>query len=44
MDERYIVLAVLHMLMRNKEIKADLVQEAIKDLDIDPDKANPMIS
>jgi pyruvate dehydrogenase E1 component len=41
-DERYIALAALHALAREGEIKTDVVKKAIKDLKIDPDKANPM--
>ncbi len=43
-DERYIVLAALHMLQREGEVKSEVVKKAIKELDIDTDKANPMTS
>jgi pyruvate dehydrogenase E1 component len=43
-DERYIVLAALFMLMKEGSIKPEIATKAIKELDIDPDKANPMIS
>ena len=41
-DERYIVLATLYMLLKKGKVKAEIVKKAIKDMDIDPDKANPM--
>jgi pyruvate dehydrogenase E1 component len=43
-DSRFITLATLAALSRERKIKPKVVQKAIKDLDIDPDKANPMIS
>ncbi|MBN2432329.1 MAG: pyruvate dehydrogenase (acetyl-transferring), homodimeric type, partial [Acidobacteria bacterium] len=43
-NERYIVLATLYSLAREGKIKPAEVKEAIKELDIDPDKADPMIS
>lgn len=43
-DARFITLAALAFLAREKEIKTDVVQHAIKDLEINPGKANPMIS
>jgi pyruvate dehydrogenase E1 component len=43
-DERYIVLATLFSLAREGKIKSTDVKKAIKELDIQPDKANPMIS
>jgi Pyruvate dehydrogenase complex, dehydrogenase (E1) component len=43
-DARFIALATLYALAREKRIKPGVVQQAIKDLEIDPDKANPMIS
>ncbi len=43
-DSRYVTLATLHALAREKQVHADLVRKAMKDLDIDRDKANPMIS
>ena len=43
-DDRFIVLATLTALERDGKIKKDVVQKAIKDLKIDPEKLNPMIS
>jgi len=43
-DERYIVLASLHMLMKEGKIKPETVAQAIKKFDIDPEKANPVVS
>jgi pyruvate dehydrogenase E1 component len=43
-DARYIVLATLTALMREGKVKSDLVQKAIKDLGINPDKPNPVIA
>jgi len=43
-DERYIVLATLYNLARTNKLEIKIVQKAIKDLDIDPEKADPMIS
>jgi pyruvate dehydrogenase E1 component len=43
-DRRFITLATLVALAREKKIKMDVVQKAIKDLDIDPEKANPFTS
>ncbi|MBD3225212.1 MAG: pyruvate dehydrogenase (acetyl-transferring), homodimeric type [Caldithrix sp.] len=43
-DERYIVLATLYSLKKEGKIKGDVVTKAIKDMDIDADKANPFIS
>ncbi|MFQ5912805.1 MAG: pyruvate dehydrogenase (acetyl-transferring), homodimeric type [Nitrospinota bacterium] len=42
-DARYITLAALAALMGEGKIKAQVVQQAIKDLDIDPEKRNPII-
>jgi len=41
-DARFITLATLHELMREGKIQASLVQQAIKDLDIDVGKADPL--
>lgn len=41
-DERFIVLAALHALSRKGKIKKSLVKKAIKDLDINPEKNNPV--
>jgi pyruvate dehydrogenase E1 component len=43
-DARFVVLATLATLAREKKIEATLVQQAIKDLDIDPEKTNPVTS
>ncbi len=43
-DWRFITLAVLASLTWEKKIGTDVVEKAIIDLDIDPGKANPMIS
>jgi len=43
-DARFIVLATLYALMQDKQVDADLVAKAIKDLGIDSEKLNPAIS
>jgi pyruvate dehydrogenase E1 component len=43
-DARFITLATLAALAREKKIKTEVVEHAIRDLDINPAKANPMIS
>jgi pyruvate dehydrogenase E1 component len=43
-DARYITLATLYGLYRQNKIDKDVVARAIQELEIDPDKANPMIS
>jgi pyruvate dehydrogenase E1 component len=43
-DARFITLAVLSELARQKAVKPELVQKAIQDLEINPAKVNPMIS
>ncbi len=43
-DARYITLATLYSLAREKKIYPELVNKAMKDLDIDPEKSNPMTS
>ena len=40
-DRRHIVLATLHALAQEGEIENEMVQIALKDLEIDPDKPNP---
>ncbi len=40
-DAKHIVLATLTALAREKQIKADVLQQAVKDLGINPEKANP---
>jgi pyruvate dehydrogenase E1 component len=43
-DYRYIVLAALSALAREKKIESAVVQKAIKELEINPEKLNPLIS
>jgi pyruvate dehydrogenase E1 component len=43
-DAKHIVLATLSALARDKKIEAKVVQQAIKDLGINAEKANPAIS
>jgi pyruvate dehydrogenase E1 component len=43
-DWRYVTLAVLASLTWEKRIGTDVVEKAIKDLDINPGKANPLIA
>jgi pyruvate dehydrogenase E1 component len=43
-DSRFIVFATLNALLRDKKTDAKVVQKAMKDLDIHPDKKNPAIS
>jgi len=43
-DARTVVFATLGALYRSNKIKADIIEKALKDLDINPDKKNPMIS
>ncbi len=43
-DERYIVLAALHLLNKEGKFKAEDLKKALKELDIDPKKANPVVS
>jgi pyruvate dehydrogenase E1 component len=43
-DARFIVLGTLNALMREKQVAADVVKQAIRDLEIDPEKADPAIS
>jgi len=43
-DARYITLATLHALARTGEVPAAKVRQAIGDLNIDPEKANPRLS
>jgi pyruvate dehydrogenase E1 component len=43
-DERFITLAALHSLSTKGLIDTDMVRRAVVELDIDPEKANPMIS
>jgi pyruvate dehydrogenase E1 component len=41
-DAKHIVLATLYALAKEDKIKIDRVEKAIKDLDIDPSKLNPL--
>jgi pyruvate dehydrogenase E1 component len=43
-DARFITLATLVALFREKQIDAGVVRQAISELNIDPEKANPMIA
>ncbi len=43
-DARYVVLATLSSLSKEKKIHKDLVQKAIKDMGIIPEKSNPLSS
>ncbi|MBX7255237.1 MAG: pyruvate dehydrogenase (acetyl-transferring), homodimeric type [Candidatus Hydrogenedentes bacterium] len=43
-DARYVTLATLHGLLQEGAIKPDVVKKAMKTLDIDPNKLNPMVS
>jgi pyruvate dehydrogenase E1 component len=43
-DARFVTLATLSELAREKKIKADVVQQAIKDLGISEDKKDPLYS
>ena len=43
-DSRFITLAVLSELAREKKIKAAVVEQAMKDLEIDQEKADPAVS
>jgi len=40
-DAKHIVLATLHSLAKEKKITADVLQKAIRDLGINPEKVNP---
>ena len=43
-DARFITLATLHALMLEKQVDAKVVAQAIKDLEINTEKADPAIS
>jgi pyruvate dehydrogenase E1 component len=43
-DARFVTLATLSALAREHQIKPDVVRQAMKDMEIDPNKADPMIS
>jgi pyruvate dehydrogenase E1 component len=42
-DARFITVATLHALLKEKQIEARVVEKAIKDLELDPEKVNPAI-
>jgi pyruvate dehydrogenase E1 component len=43
-DARFIALATLYALMQEKQVEAKVVTQAIKDLGIDTEKADPAVS
>jgi pyruvate dehydrogenase E1 component len=43
-DARFIVLATLHALAQEKQVDVAVVAQAIKDLDINPEKTDPAVS
>ncbi|MHB2150578.1 pyruvate dehydrogenase (acetyl-transferring), homodimeric type [Calditrichota bacterium LG25] len=43
-DYRYITYATLYMLWKEGQLKMDVLKKAIKEMDLDVDKPNPMIS
>jgi pyruvate dehydrogenase E1 component len=43
-DSRFVTIATLSELAREGKIEAGVVQQAIKDLEIDPEKANPVLA
>jgi pyruvate dehydrogenase E1 component len=43
-DAKHIVLATLHALAREKKVEPRTVNQAIKDLGVNPEKANPAVS
>src|SRR5215510_1636542 len=43
-DHRFITLATLFALARERKIKNEVVNQAMRDLEIDPDKANPRLT
>jgi pyruvate dehydrogenase E1 component len=43
-DARFITLAALAALLREKHIEAGVVTQAMRDLDINPDKTNPLVA
>jgi len=43
-DHRFIVLSALNHLLQEKEIKPDVIKKAFRDLDINPDKPNPVLA
>ncbi len=43
-DHRFVTLATLHALAKDGQIKPDVVSGALEELEIDPNKLNPMIA
>jgi pyruvate dehydrogenase E1 component len=43
-DARHITLATLAALLQEKKVKPELFQEAIQEMEIDPEKVNPMLA
>jgi pyruvate dehydrogenase E1 component len=43
-DYRFITLAALVALFRERKIKTEVVTRAMRDLEIDPEKANPILA
>ena len=43
-DARFIALAAVHALVRDKQVGPEMASQVIKDLEIDPEKLNPAIS
>jgi pyruvate dehydrogenase E1 component len=43
-DARYVAIAALFALVKEGKIKPAVVAKAIKELEVDPEKLNPMIS
>jgi pyruvate dehydrogenase E1 component len=43
-DWRFVTLATLAELFREKQIEAGVLRQAIRDLEIDPEKINPLIA
>jgi pyruvate dehydrogenase E1 component len=43
-DAKHIVLGTLHALLKEKQITPDVIQKAIQELGINPEKLNPAIS
>jgi pyruvate dehydrogenase E1 component len=41
-DARHVTLATLTALLREGEIAPEVVKQAVQDLEIDPEKTNPM--
>ena len=43
-DARYVAAATLSALLRDKQVDAKVVTQAFKDLEIEPEKADPTVS